>query len=142
MTLTRAEILAMPADELRVEIAKRRGYSWWYATGIFYLVNGSNRMMIDRTAVSSADPSLDDDQTSVRCPKYTTSISDAWELVEEMRLAHIYVGVEVNVDGWLVDAIKNIESRESSLIVVGQPTAPLAISRAWLLWDVTREGAG
>lgn len=63
MTLTRDEILAMTPDQLRIEIARRKG--------LLRPTEDGGWLIITHGYGTTAD--------------WPTSISDAWELVEEMR---------------------------------------------------------
>ncbi|MHB0966001.1 MAG: hypothetical protein ACYC36_06045 [Bellilinea sp.] len=130
MTLTRAEILAMPADELRVEIAKRRGWSDKEVLGSVFVYRGPN---------GELRPGY---------PQYTANIADAWALVEEMRKERheLEINTDRNSNGEDIYEVVILNPRHDGLgtgwtlgDVVISDTAPLAISRAWLLWDATRE---
>lgn len=79
-------------------------------------------------------------RTLYTVPQYSTSIAAAWKLVEDMRQTeNIEVYLYSGFDGFRVtvmDAKWNGED-ETRLVELASSTAdtaPLAISRAWLLW--------
>lgn len=137
MTLTRAEILAMPADELRVEIAKRRGFDVVHIpspnTGYVWF------QLHKVTGRYSASSYLSEAKAWQDTPDPTVNIADTWVLWNELpnfKAIEEYAPRE-NME------TKFVYLRTDTLHVriSGEPIL-LAISRAWLLWDVTREGAG
>lgn len=131
MTLTRDEILAMPPEQLRIEIAQRKGYT--VCTSKFF---DAFELILDRRVLAVSHTRQD----AWRCtPNWPTSFADAWELED---------GVPENETQAYYDQVYKVIAEDR--IARGMAMvrwdiyhgSPLERSRAWLLWHVTREGAG
>ena len=115
--MTRDEIMAMSAEQLRVAIAEKLGYE-----------NVRQQNRIGFLGKSKEDGFYYD------IPDYPNDIAAAWELVEDW---HDKGEVE-SIDYVASDGIRSMVyscSLRHSHIYATAPTAPLAISRAWLMWS-------
>jgi len=123
MTLTRDEIFSMTPDRLRVEIAKRRGID------VLYPFDGRYGPFCQTGLTGEGNPHL-----SV-LPDWTTSIADAWELVEDAQAEQYQQTFEIGHTPAISKRWFVIIGTHRS---VGD-TASLAICRAWLLWHEERK---
>jgi hypothetical protein len=114
--MDRDQILALSAEELRLAIAIEKGWLRHSLNPDVWLPN--------RQAYKF-----------VPLPDWPGSIADAWELVEEMRQAHKDPGISGNWEGGGWDV-----SLSPKYDIVSAKTAPLAISRAYLLWRQSQDG--
>jgi len=140
MTLTREEIIAMSKEQLRVEIGKREGYSWYESTDCAYFTKET--AILPEGLVEVETPSAPRRHILLPCPDYPNDIAAAWGLVLDLQKSN--VGFELyncwitSIDGerWTYEVIlydpigQSIGSEK-----IEAPTAPLAISRAWLIWS-------
>ena len=126
--MTRDEILQMTPEELRVEIALRKGWLarsssspsgpfWWTPPN----ENGHRKS-----------------STSDVPPSWPASIADAWELVEEIGAAGASVQIVQIIHGegrvsYAVAIVTPDEPFMDSYDSEGE-TAALALSSSWLLW--------
>jgi hypothetical protein len=131
MTLTRDEILAMTPDQLRVEIARERGYTVCAAKffDVFELILDGRVLAVSSNKQNAWH----------NTPNWPTSIADAWELVEEMRPL-ITVAITASHYGLFNCTFTRRDEYFPFLEIRDAATAPLAISRAWLLWHEERKG--
>ena len=126
----RDKIMQMTPEELREAIAEARGY----------IVNHN---YLDDYGVSIkyywiAPSGL----LTTMCPDWTVYITDAWELVEEMRENGCEFRIDTDRTGSGDDIYNVAIFRDGSgtgtgwtrVALAEAPTAPLAISRAWLMW--------
>ena len=140
MTHTRSEILAMTPEQLRVEIAKKKGWTFSKTAGgnVWAQFHGSIGSLgyseIDALSVESGKLNISTD--------YPNDIAAAWGLVLDLQKSN--VGFELyncwitSIDGerWTYEVIlydpigQSIGSEK-----IEAPTAPLAISRAWMIWS-------
>lgn len=129
--MTRDEILSLTPERLRAEIAKRKGY-----------VIGSGPM--DSAAKYSGCKwwtAPDGRRTSV-IPDWTSDITAAWELVEEMNnseegLSDLWYGTVCGKLGWIYTFrfyFMGAYKHGATELIASSDTAPLAICRAWLMW--------
>lgn len=149
MTLTRDEIMAMSADELRVAIGKREGYSWYESTDCAYFTSGT--AILPEGLVEVETPSAPRRHILLPCPDYPHDIAAAWELVVEMAKSGLCPALLNDDNGhWALatDGNHNVLMDEdtydiqiSFFVEKGMwcDTAPLAISRAWLIWSEESE---
>ena len=138
MTHTRAEILAMPAKQLLKAILTRRG--WTVTSRIIPGISGDVLFELwHKGNENTQGVSFNEKHVWKFAPDPTANIADAWELVEEMHRAGCVVVVVCNpAEGNDFCHVNPLSSLP--LIAMYGVTILLAISRAWLLWDVTREG--
>jgi hypothetical protein len=133
--MDKIEIEKMTADELRLAIAKAKGWQIYHydkdiAENCYYLlVDNDFDAVIPFNYHKTEAECWEKD-----CPTWPTSIPDAWELVEEM--GHLC---------WTV-TIENLPSKPQEVVcrvfkpyIAGRinayaDTVPLAICRAWLIW--------
>ena len=128
MTHTRSEILAMTPEQLWVEIAKRKG---WMDV---FLENGR---CIGSHSVFGVFGRM------YPVPDYPNDIGAAWGLVEEFLAAgcEVTLSSETRSDNklWYVTRFDfRGDGKGTGYTMVGcwyADTAPLAISRAWLIWS-------
>lgn len=128
---TRDKIMQMTPEELREAIAEARGY----------IVNHN---YLDDYGVSIkyywiAPSGL----LTTMCPDWTVYITDAWELVEDMRENGCEFRIDTDRTGsgediYIVAILAfrgdNRGTGWTQVVNVEAPTAPLSISRAWLMW--------
>jgi hypothetical protein len=122
------DIMTMTPEEIRLEIAKAKGIKliFPFSPTMPYFENG---------VTSTGRPYLS------QVPWWPTSISDAWELVEEMRAAGFWVQMRTpfvaghNNDYWCGATPQGVTGWNGEPDNWTQaPTAPLAICRAYLAW--------
>jgi len=124
--MTREEVMTLPIIELRAEIAEELGWksfiildsSKWIGTspsGVFYDI----------------------------IPDWPNSIEAAWKLVENMHECgfHVTVKTPFNRESLYFVKIDKMERADENppYGVASAETAPLAISRAWLIWKKESE---
>lgn len=113
-------ISELTADELQAEIAEKRG--WKLSEPPFKSSNTVEWL----TPGGGVGTSL---------PKWTTEISAAWGVLEEMKRHPLVVNVKLNISNNV--KITFLEYRpipHNNAIIYEADTAPLAICRAWLAW--------
>ena len=126
--MTRDEIMKLTPDELRAEIAKRRGYELKHGFLDEVCINPKDYWVTPAGRLTSV------------LPDWTTDIAAAWELVEEMitpkdeSLAAILASHRPYIIWNGEDWIYLVSGDESDEQVARGTTLPLAISRAWLIW--------
>ena len=135
MTLTRDEVLAMTHDQLRVEIARDRGYTVCAAKffDVFELILDGRVLAISSNKQNAWH----------NTPNWPTSIADTWELVEDVN-AHGYT-VNIQIDHTGVTAYfteRGAISIEPVHFMEYGNTASIAICRVWLLWNEERKEQG
>lgn len=126
----RDKIMQMTPEELREAIAEARGY----------IVNHN---YLDDYGVSIkyywiAPSGL----LTTMCPDWTVYITDAWELVDDMRENGCEFRIDTDRTGSGDDIYNVAIFRDGSgtgtgwtrVALAEAPTAPLAISRCWLMW--------
>ena len=119
MTFTRDEIMAMSADELRIEIAKKEGFS-----------NFDDRFSDGEGVLLAKSPNSYNDHV----PDYPHDIAAAWELVEEMARNGMLVTFQISRN--VVSILVNTPIFDGSeTIRVNDISASTTISRAWLIWS-------
>ena len=116
MTLTRDEIMQMPADVLRVAIAHARHIS------VIVSNNGSGEL-------------IDPGAAWTPVPNWPANIADAWVLESEIP-QNKRKEYALHCARTIARDAKSLEEIYWRLL----HASPLERSRAWLLWDVTREG--
>jgi hypothetical protein len=133
MTYTREQIMAMDAAQLRLAIAEVRGEAnrphldeTWYE---YSIETDSGLDFADGWECRRCHSSGDDPC----CPRYSTNISAAWELVEEMRASGYPVTILVmptytRTDVYSKDGYGVILSAEDA-------KAEASICRARLIWQ-------
>lgn len=131
--MTHDEILSMTSEQLREAIAQAKGYtlkhSWMDAAcinPIDYWVTPEGRL------------------TTV-LPDWTTNIADAWELVKDVFESGGEVGIRNDQRGYTneIYEVSILSFNDgpgngtgwSLSATATAPTAALAISRAWLMWE-------
>ncbi len=126
MIRTRYEIMAMSAKELRIEIAKLKGYEWHC-----YMFGLSTQTYVLESKRSESfgvtDMPMPQKATRLDCPDYPYDIAAAWELVEEAYKKEFAISIEampVISRRWHIH-LGNYNGQDDTL--------PLAICRAWLL---------
>lgn len=104
--MNKEEIMAMSPEQLIIEIAKLKGY-------------------FERSIIT-----FDDILPSQRygLPRWTTSIAEAWKLVEEVIAQEFWVDIE-NYPSTI--SLWSVSFGTSNFLGT---SAPLAICRAWLMW--------
>jgi hypothetical protein len=123
----------MTNEELRLAIAKAKGYRWYVVQHDAYLVNSAGRLMISRDAVMVDEP-YPARNIYLKCPNWPTSITDAWELVVEMRLNHCDPGIAGSWEpGGYTASFCNL-AHAGEYETFDADTAPRAICLAWLAW--------
>ena len=115
------EILSMTPEQLRLAIAKIKGF-----VKMHYPDEDTWGVRYDDKEWPNCDAFR-----QVPLPHWSTDMSDAWELAEEMQMTitpnHCYPVVKAR---WCVDTeLKG----EGELWLVGAETAPIAICRVYLL---------
>lgn len=142
--MNRNEIMTMTADELRLAIALAKG--WKLYRFDYFGETDTQGIFAPDYKPSKYKTQIDFSEFLPRkyinpdgMPDWTTSIADAWELMEEMSaLDYPIPGIcrmDEN-DNW------NCYYRfagDQGIEIVEADTAPLAISRAWLLWKTEAE---
>ena len=142
MTYTRDEIMAMSAEELRVAIAKKLGWTfsktaggnvWGYFRGSIGSLGYSE---IEALTVESEKLNINTD--------YPHDIAAAYELVEEIRRGgdEITLNSDRRGNGSAIYSVVVLRLRNDNtgtgwtqIVNSEADTAPLAISRAWLIWS-------
>jgi len=126
----RDKIMQMTPEELREAIAEARGY----IVNHNYLDDYGESIKYYWIAPSGL--------LTTMCPDWTVYITDAWELVEEMRENGCEFRIDTDRTGSGDDIYNVAIFRDGSgtgtgwtrVALAEAPTAPLAISRAWLMW--------
>ena len=124
------DIMAMTPAELRVAIAEAKGYEYKYGYKDEYGINPKDYWVTPAGRLTSV------------LPDWTTSIADAWELVEDMRENGCEFRIDTDRTGSGDDIYNVAIFRDGSgtgtgwtrVALAEAPTAPLAISRCWLMW--------
>jgi hypothetical protein len=127
--MTRDEIMQLTAEELRMEIAKAKGWQIYHydkdiAENCYYLLVDS-----DFDAVNPFNYR----KTEAECwekdlPGWPANIADAWELVEEMgKLENVTIQ---NVEDYWRCEVDDM----ARTIGACATTAPIAICKAYLRW--------
>lgn len=115
--MTRDEIMAMDAAQLRLAIARAKGWER------FLSLDGH---MLGRSPDGTWFDSV---------PDWPNDISAAWELVEEMgKSCKVHVSYYAFDTKWYCSTIRVDEIDDVLIFFAKDDTAPLAICRAWLLW--------
>lgn len=136
--MTRDEILNLTPEQLRVEIARRKGWKFWrdpnYRDGECTVFPPE----LDYSDCSPygylVDPSkMDSIVFEINTQDWTTDIAAAWELVEEM-IENGEAPGELIIS-WYEDKKWYCQSADRKVENYAYAdTAPLAICRAWLMW--------
>ena len=140
--MNRNEIMTMTAEELRLAIAKAKGLDVRRARDIPELLPGLHEPGLYKGLAEWITT-----ETLILCnggapwfpPHWTTSIADAWELMEEIAAKDYPIPGICRMDendNW------NCYYRfagDQGIEIVEADTAPLAICRAWLLWKTEAE---
>lgn len=153
--MTREEIMALSGRELDAAVAEHV-MGWrprWVEEPPYWMaweVELPNGDMLYGTIVSKAvpQPAWYDDRDGVRCPRFSTDIDAAWEVVErltELVIDEIDLTVEVKngveirnvAEGWLCSIYCGCEQ----LVETRAQSAPEAICRAALLAALKRSEA-
>lgn len=134
MKYTREQILAMDAEQLRLAIAEAKGCSDFY---VFCAFVGAREEL--RAKITGKENTFD-----VYVPHWTTKISDAFDLVDEMiandrkfhllRFGYLPSGSPKKNEQNIVWQACYGEQDVNLLEHTEGETAPLAICRAYLLW--------
>jgi hypothetical protein len=120
----RTDVERMTAEELRRAIAIVKGYEWYLDGNCTYLVNDVGRAFISKNAMLVSNPPVSG-VWICKSPNWPSRIEYAWGLLEE------FVGWNISNE-WDGSYTVMIPQYDNGVIVTA-PTAPLAISRAWLL---------
>lgn len=122
--MTRDEIMAMSPDELRVAVAKAKGWR-------VYIINKGDFESLEYSTEEMP-------YVARHCPDWPASIADAWELVEEIRQSGAWVYVDTDNTYTCAVQIVGVDNEITEYFSTAD-IAPLAISRAWLMWKREEE---
>jgi hypothetical protein len=134
--MTRDEIMALTPEQLRVEIAKAKG--WTYKQESPDIENYFCRLVGNKSGWWNK--SGQDEWICAYChepfPDWPTDISAAWELVEEVQKDDsCWLVITTNGNEKFACSIHETTSEDGTTeCYANESTAPLAICRAWLLW--------
>lgn len=136
MTLSRDEIMAMTAEELRIEIGARQGCKFAEDNNQFVLMIGNARYgRLFDTKEEAYQWAFD----IKLIPDYPSDIAVAWGMVEEIRRAGFPVAVLAvpddyeRKDVYEVKIYKGVNPEDPIYTSAYAPA--LAICRAWMIWD-------
>ena len=129
----------MTAQELRVEIAKERGYT---AEPVVFSKNCTRIDDTNYYALKLDGVECDDsiwlspnDCFSYDTPDVSSDIADAFELVEDMNIHGYTVNIQIDHNGTTVFVKeRGIVTGEIRIDATFSKITPEAISRAWLKW--------
>ncbi len=123
MTYTKDQIMAMTAYQLNRAIAEAKGWR--------LLITGSE-VKIGKTVHKPPTGWFDRNGARAELPEWSRDIAAAWKLVEEMINNNERPQFCWNGDEWVFVSVR-FENWDNH---ARGETAPLALSRAWLLWKV------
>jgi len=147
MTHTREEVEMMTPKELRIEIAKLKG---WH----FEKINSSpNRFWCYNYSVGSISNTeekvLDLEMKKTgRVFDWPSNITDAWDLIDEIRMSGDEITISSdsynNIDNFTVIIFRLRNDGHGTgwwkrVSIVNADTVSLAISRVYLMWRETEE---
>lgn len=142
--MTKDEIMNLTPDQLRAEIARRKG---WKEPGITQII--THEMALDAGNPALEGREIEWLRVENTPPDWTNDLNLAWELAEEMN-AKSNVQVELGIhDKWttqrvpkyaLVYSRGHVPHENFNLVTLLLGDTPaIAICRAWLMWDEMRE---
>jgi hypothetical protein len=124
----------MTDEELRIEIAKAKGWTFWVSKEKWYAVAmpGKEPPFSSGYRTQVYDP--ENYHPSWEGHAWSTDIAAAWVLVEEMRENGLLLSLRDSGVNWFVVIRSEKGGEYADVAKANSPTAPRAICLAYLAW--------
>ncbi|CAK0753303.1 hypothetical protein CCP3SC15_1930008 [Gammaproteobacteria bacterium] len=134
MTITRDEIMAMTPEELRIEIAKVKGWTN-FVTGYFSSWTPYNGEPLEAHHLETWATMPDGEVRTRQIPNWPIEIAAAWELEDTLpddNARYEYTRLLT----WVINRIEPYVTDQRFMLI---HATPLLRARAWLMWKTEAE---